>query len=96
MKTTEKILAEATAAGSRADSLRAILDGIKEQIADALSGTALNSATQQKIDAIFSQWANYHPQIEAAMGPTLKPVPTDPWNPHPKHVTPPDEVPPAA
>lgn len=54
MPTLDETLEKVTANSSRIDSLQALLEGIKAQLADALAGTTLPAAVQAKVDAIFA------------------------------------------
>jgi hypothetical protein len=52
--TLDSILAKVTDEETLEDSLIALVGGLKQQLADALSGTTLPAATQAKVDAIFT------------------------------------------
>jgi hypothetical protein len=67
MQTNEQILAEITVASTREASLQKFLSSMKEQVADVLSGTALNTATQQKLDAVFNRWNGHIAELDAAL-----------------------------
>lgn len=54
MATLDEVLAEVTDEGTRLDSIQALIDGIKQQLADALSGTTLPADVQAKVDAVFA------------------------------------------
>lgn len=53
-KTLDDILSDVEDESTTLDSLAAFIAGLKQQIADALAGTTLPPATQQKIDAVFA------------------------------------------
>lgn len=55
MPTLDDILADVTAESTTIDSLSAFIAGLKQQLADALSGTTLPPAVQAKVDAVFAQ-----------------------------------------
>jgi hypothetical protein len=65
--TNEQILAEITVASAREASLQKFLASMKEQVADVLSGTALNTATQQKLDSVFNRWNGHIAELDAAL-----------------------------
>ncbi len=54
MATLDQILTDVTNESSQLDSLNALIQGLKQQLADALSGTTLPPAVQAKVDAIFT------------------------------------------
>jgi predicted choloylglycine hydrolase len=54
MKTLDEVLDDVTDESSKLDSLSTFVAGLKQQIADALAGTTLPSAIQNKIDAVFA------------------------------------------
>jgi len=53
MPTLDEVLAKVTEEGTADDSMIALLAGIKQQLADALSGATLPPAVQAKVDAVF-------------------------------------------
>ncbi len=55
MATLDQILDDVTAEPTQIDSLSALIAGLKQQLADALSGVTLPTAVQAKVDAIFTQ-----------------------------------------
>lgn len=55
MASLDDVLNDVTAESTVIDSLVVLLNGIKQQLADALSGTVIPPAVQAKIDAIFTQ-----------------------------------------
>lgn len=75
MQTNEQILAEITVTSAREASLQKFLTSTKEQIADVLSGTALNTATQQKLDAVFNRWNGHIAALDAALNTNVPPSP---------------------
>lgn len=54
MNTLDEVLADVTEEGSQIDSLSVLTAGLKQQLADALSGTTLPPAVQAKVDAVFA------------------------------------------
>lgn len=55
MATLDETLAAVTAEDTKVDSIIALVDGLKKQLADALAGVTLPPDTQAKVDAIFAQ-----------------------------------------
>ena len=54
MASLEEVLAEVTDEATKIDSLTTFMDGLKQQLADALSGANLPPAVQAKVDQVFS------------------------------------------
>jgi hypothetical protein len=52
--TLDEVLADVTAEKTALDSLVALTAGLKQQVADALSGVTLPAEVQAKIDAVFT------------------------------------------
>jgi hypothetical protein len=67
MATLDEVLAEVTDESSRLDSIQTLIDGIKQQLADALSGAALPPAVQQKVDAVFAGLTANKAKIDTAL-----------------------------
>lgn len=67
MATLDEVLAEVTDESTRLDSIQALIDGIKQQLADALSGTTLPAATQAKVDAVFAGLTSNKAKIDKAL-----------------------------
>lgn len=55
MATLDEVLADVTAEKTVIDSVSTLVDGLRQQLADALSGAALPPAVQEKVNAIFDQ-----------------------------------------
>ncbi len=55
MATLDQILDDVNAEPTQIDSLSALIAGLKQQLADALSGVTLPTAVQAKVDSIFNQ-----------------------------------------
>jgi hypothetical protein len=53
MHTLDETLATVTSEKTDIGSVKALLDGLRQQLADALSGTTLPAPVQAKVDAIF-------------------------------------------
>lgn len=95
MQTNEQILADITVTSARDASLQKFLASVKEQVAEVLSGTALNTATQQKLDYVFNRWNGNIPALDAALNTNVpasplsivpEPVPPAPFTPAPLKV----------
>ena len=54
MATLDEVLAKVTQESGSIDSLIALMEGIKQQLADALSGATLPPEVQAKVDAVFA------------------------------------------
>jgi hypothetical protein len=54
MATLDEVLADVTAETTQIASISALIDGLRQQLADALAGATLPPATQAKIDEIFT------------------------------------------
>jgi hypothetical protein len=75
MATLEQILADVTAEPAGIDSLSAFIAGLKQQLADALSGATLPPAVQAKVDAIFAAAETNKQKILDALA-AIPPAPT--------------------
>jgi Mg/Co/Ni transporter MgtE len=67
MATLDETLAAVTAEDTKVDSIIALVDGLKKQLADALAGTTLPPETQAKVDAIFQQATASAGKIDTAI-----------------------------
>lgn len=67
MATLDEVLSEITDESTRLDSIQALIDGIKQQLADALSGTTLPPATQAKVDQVFAGLTTNKGKIDKAL-----------------------------
>lgn len=67
MATLDDVLSEVTDESTRLDSIQALIDGIKQQLADALAGTTLPPATQAKIDQVFAGLTANRGKIDKAL-----------------------------
>lgn len=54
MPTLDEVLADVSEEGTKLDSLATFIAGLKQQIADALSGVTLPAKVQAQIDAVFA------------------------------------------
>ena len=54
MATLDEVLAEISAQTTKLDSVIALIDGLKQQLADLLSGVVVPPAVQAKIDEAFA------------------------------------------
>ena len=66
VKTLDEVLAAVAPLGNKIDSLVALVGGLKQQLADALSGT-LTPEQQQKVDAVFDAVAQDAAKVQAAL-----------------------------
>lgn len=67
MADLDQVLAEVTDEGTRLDSIQALIDGIRQQLADALAGTTLPPAVQAKVDAVFAGLTDNKAKIDKAL-----------------------------
>lgn len=67
MATLDQVLSDVTDEGTRLDSLSALIDGLKKQVADALAGTTLPPPVQAKVDAIFAAAEANKGKIDTAL-----------------------------
>ncbi len=67
MATLDETLAAVTAEDSKVDGIIALVGGLKQQLADALSGANLPPAIQAKVDAVFAQATASAAKIDTAL-----------------------------
>lgn len=67
MATLDETLAAVTAEDTKIDGIIALVTGLKQQLADALAGTTLPPAVQQKIDAVFATATASAGKIDTAL-----------------------------
>lgn len=67
MDKLDQILAEVSDESARLDSIQVLIDGLKQQLADALAGTTLPPATQAKVDAVFAGLTGNKAKIDKAL-----------------------------
>lgn len=75
MATLDEVLAEVTDESTRLDSIQALIDGIKQQLADALSGASLPNGVQAKVDAVFTGLTGNKAKIDKALNVGVEPPP---------------------
>jgi len=73
MATLDQILTDVTDESTQLDSLSTLLAGLKQQIADALSGVTVPPAIQSKIDAVFNQAEINKGKIATALNANVTP-----------------------
>ncbi len=84
MATLDQVLQDVTDESTQIDGISTFIDGLKQQLADALSGTTLSPGTQAKVDAIFSQAETNKGKIATALAantPVAAPVAGVPLTP---------------
>jgi len=74
MATLDQVLTDVTDESTRLDSISALIDGLKQQVADALAGTTLPPATQAKVDAIFAAAETNKAKIDKALNAGVPPA----------------------
>ena len=75
MATLDDTLALVTKESTDLDSVKALMTGLKQQLADALSGTTLPPAVQAKVDAIFAVDTANAQKIADALAAGVTPTP---------------------
>lgn len=73
-RTFEETLAQVTLERTRIGSLKALIAGLKQQVADALSGTTLPADAQAKLDAIFDEASGGTADADAALNTNVPPA----------------------
>lgn len=73
MATLDEVLTEVTEESGRLDSIQALIDGIKQQLADALAGTTLPTAVQAKVDQVFAHLGANRGKIDKALNENVPP-----------------------
>lgn len=68
-QTLDEILADVTKETSDLDSIATLIVGLRQQVADALSGVTLPAPVQAKVDAIFAAAEANKAKIAAALAP---------------------------
>ena len=69
----DQVLADVTAESTLDDSIIALLQGIAQQLKDALSGVTLPPAAQAKVDAIFAATEANVAKVTAAIAANTPP-----------------------
>lgn len=67
MATLDDVLADVEAEKIGIDSLSALISGLRQQVADVLSGVKLPEGVQAKVDKIFAQAEQNKADIQAAL-----------------------------
>lgn len=67
MATIDEVLAEVTDESTKIDGIGTLITGLKQQIADALSGATLPPSVQSKVDAVFATLQANKGKIDAAL-----------------------------
>jgi ABC-type transporter Mla subunit MlaD len=75
MATMQEVLDEVTAQTTKLDSVIALIDGLKSQLADLLSGVVVPPAVQAQIDNLFSQAKTNAAKISDALDENVEPPP---------------------
>ena len=75
MQTLDEVLAEVADESTKIDSLGTFIAGLKQQIADALSGATLPPAVQAKVDAVFAGVQANKQKVVTAMDANVPPTP---------------------
>ncbi len=84
MATLQQVLDAVTAEKTAIDSLAALTAGLKQQLADALSGVTLPAEVQAKVDAVFAGVeSNKQEVLDALAANTPAPVPAPTPTPTP-------------
>jgi len=78
MATLDEVLAKVEEGNSVDSSLIALLEGIKKQLDDALAGTTLPPAVQEKVNQIFDGLVADNEKVSAALLANTPETPTDP------------------
>lgn len=73
MATLDQVLQDVTDESTRLDSISALIDGLRKQIADILSGANLPPDVQAKVDAIFTAAEANKAKIDAALNANAPP-----------------------
>lgn len=76
--TIDEVLAAVTAEDTKADSIIALLNGIEQQLKDALAGVSLPPAVQAQLDAIFDKATASSAKIDAAIQANTPPAQPSP------------------
>jgi altronate dehydratase len=67
MATLDQVLQDVTDESTVIDSISTLVTGLKQQVADALSGATLPPAVQAKVDAVFAQAETNKAKLAAAV-----------------------------
>lgn len=76
MATLQELLDLVTAEGTKEDSIIALLNGIKQQLADILAGSELPPGVQAQVDAVFAAATANANKLDAAITANTPAAPT--------------------
>jgi dsDNA-binding SOS-regulon protein len=65
--TLDEVLSVVTAQTTKIDSLSELIAGLRQQVADALSGATLPQSVQSKVDAVFDDLEQNTAKIDTAL-----------------------------
>ncbi len=74
MATIDQIAIDVTAQKTSIGSLSTLITGLKQQIADALSGATLPPTVQAKVDAVFADLETNNAALNAALAANVPPA----------------------
>ena len=74
MANLDQVLADVAEESTKLDSLAAFIAGLKQQIADALSGATLPPAVQAKVDAVFAGVEANKAKVQEALDANVTPT----------------------
>jgi len=75
MANLDQVLADVAEESTKLDSLAAFIAGLKQQIADALSGATRPPAVQAKVDAVFAGVEANKAKVQEALDANVTPTP---------------------
>jgi len=78
MATLQQVMDDVTAEKTAIDSVSALVGGLRQQIADALSGVNLPPAVQAQVDAVFAQAEQNKAALAAALAANTPAAPPAP------------------
>ena len=67
MATLEEVLARVRENNTILGSINALLDGLRQQITDILSGAAVPASVQAKIDAVFTELVAQRTELDEVL-----------------------------
>lgn len=67
MATLDQLLAEVTAQRTVIDGITAIVNGLKQQLRDALAGADLSPVVAAKVDAVFTELVGNSARLAGAL-----------------------------
>lgn len=73
MATLDDVLAKMGELDTRLDSVSALIAGLRQQVADAMSGAVLPPVMQEKVDAVFDAAEARVAEIDMALDPPFEP-----------------------